>query len=571
MASADSLGRTGRKPLAQPSDTAAPPADGALSRRDFVRAGGIAVAAGAALPLLSACTTTASRSPRTPRADRPNFLIIVTDQERFPQHWPDGWAEENLPNRQRVAAKGLTFTRAYCASAMCSPSRASLFTGVYPAEHGVTEVLQYGSDNTDQSTLQPDRPNVATLLASAGYDVQYRGKWHIGKDPMGLQGAQSAKDLSQYGFKGWLPPESGLDEQAVYFGGGDTDYDAQYADQAADFLKDAKPGAQTPFALFVMFANPHDVMGFPKTWDQASASDIAPYEGTNNYGGAMPGCFDQGIKLPGTFAEDLRKNFKPAAQYESTEMWSAGLKPIRAPRTMEEYVNFYAYLHKLSDQHLGTVIDALEADTALAEETIVLFMSDHGEMGLAHGGMREKAYNAYEETMHVPLVVSNPRLFPKPVNTDALASLVDIMPTLATLASAPDRGEWTFRGKDLAPVIRAAAENPDAPTPTVQDSIMFTTDETIGSIPKHPELKDQPVVKQPAHIRCIREPSWKFAMYFDPDGKTPPAYELYDLANDPLELHNMGAADGPYYDAAKISEMKDKLDKRMAETHTTPG
>ena len=62
--------------------------------------------------------------------------------------------------------------------------------------------------------------------------------------------------------------------------------------------------------------------------------------------------------------------------------------------------------------------------------------ADHGEMGLSHGGLRQKAFNAYEETIHVPLVVSNPVLFPRPAETDALASLVDLLPTIATIAGA---------------------------------------------------------------------------------------------------------------------------------------
>jgi choline-sulfatase len=536
------------------------PAEGGLTRRQFVRAGGAAVAAGIVLPQLAACADPGAQSGSAPASKRPNLLVIVTDQERYPRHWPEGWAEKNLPNRQRLAKNGLTFTRAYCASAMCSPSRASLLTGVYPAQHGVTEVLEYGTDNAGQSTLQPMRKNIANLLASAGYDVQYRGKWHISKDPTGLLGVQSPRDLAQYGFEGWLPPESGLDEEAIYFGGGDTDYDALYAEQAAEFLKSADPESSKPFALIVAFANPHDVMGYPKTWNQASASDIEPYKGSANYVGVAPGCFNQGISLPDTLTEVLRRNFKPAAQYESTEMWSAGLEPIRAPEEMLEYVNFYAYLHRLSDENLGTVLDALDANAGLPDSTIVIGMSDHGEMGLAHGGMREKAYNAYEETVHVPLVVSNPRLFPDSVRTDALASLVDIMPTLAALAGASVPSDWGLKGRDLSPVIQAAIEDPGKPAGPVQDSILFTTDETLGD----------KIVKQPSHIRCLIQDRWKLAMYFDPAGAVDPVYELYDLKNDPSELRNMAAPDGPHYDSAMVATMKAKLDQKMAETGTTP-
>jgi choline-sulfatase len=189
-------------------------------------------------------------------------------------------------------------------------------------------------------------------------------------------------------------------------------------------------------------------------------------------------------------------------------------------------------------------------------------------MGLAHGGMRETGYNAYEETIHVPLVVSNPVLFPKPVQTAALASLIDLMPTLAALADVPHPGKWTFRGRDLSPIIRSAVAHPGRPAAPVQDSVLFTTDETLGSRPSANPLG--PIIKQPAHLRCIREADWKFTMYFDPDHVEASLYELYDLRSDPDELHNMGSPEGPYYDAVKVAEMQNKLDARMAETHTTP-
>ncbi len=97
--------------------------------------------------------------------------------------------------------------------------------------------------------------------------------------------------------------------------------------------------------------------------------------------------------------------------------------------------------------------------------------------------------------------------------------------------------------------------------------MLFTTDEIVGS---GEDATVGALVTQPAHIRCMREARWKFAMYFDPSGEADPLYELYDLANDPEELRNMGAPDGPYYAAAKVAEMQQKLAARMRETGTTP-
>src|SRR5690606_19505284 len=141
----------------------------------------------------------------------------------------------------------------------------------------------------------------------------------------------------------------------------------------------------------------------------------------------------------------------------------AGLGPLTDEEKLN-YVNFYAYLHKVVDEHIGTVLDALEANPEVHQNTIVFRLSDHGDMGMSHGGLRQKAFTAYEETINVPLVISHPTYFPRPVKTDALASLVDIMPTIATLAQVPNRENWDFKGKDLTPILVDAVQNPDNPT-----------------------------------------------------------------------------------------------------------
>jgi arylsulfatase A-like enzyme len=443
---------------------------------------------------------------------------------------------------------------------MCSPSRASLFTGLYPAQHGVTEVLQTGIDHAAQHTLQPSTQNLARMLASAGYDVQYRGKWHVSKDPSGTLDAQSPRDLARYGFSGWIPPDSGTDQDASHFGGGDTDYDAQYAAQAAAFIRKASAKAPKPFALIVALANPHDIMGFPLTWDAPSLSDVPPYKGSDNYGAAAPDCLEQGIDLPPTVDEETTRNFKPGAQARSVVMWATGLGLLATPEKQLDYVNFYAYLHRVSDAHLGTILDALDANPTVRDRTVVIRTADHGEMGLSHGGMRQKAYAAYEEVIHIPFQVYNPKWFPRPVSTEALATLVDVMPTLATLAGVPSREKYAFKGVDLMPVVNDAVAHPTGPTAAVQDGVLFTTDETIG----------EDIVGQPSHIRCLREEDRKVALWFDPTGSRRPEWEVYDLVADPDELHNLADPAASWFDARLTAEMKARLVRKMAATGTTP-
>lgn len=480
-----------------------------------------------------------------------NFLIITTDEERYPQYWPKGWAEQNLPQRERLARHGLTFKRAFCASAMCSPSRATLYTGLYPDQHGVKYTLKTSA--TNQPTLQPSTPNMASMLASAGYNVQYRGKWHMSKDPSGKLDVCSPADLKRYGFNGWLPPDSGQDQESYHYGGGCANYDAQYAEQAASFLKNADPESHKPFALVVSFSNPHDIMGYPTNWNEKSVSDLPEFADCDNYGRAKEWCFNQGIDLPPTVDENLQTNIKPTIQYFSLGVFNAQLGSLPTIEDQLKYANFYAYLHKVCDTNMGTVLDALDAKPALRAKTIVIRLADHGEMGLSHGGLREKVWNAYEETIHVPLVISNPRLFPNPVQTDALASLVDIMPTLATIAGVPSPENYRFKGKDLTPIIRDAIDHPRRPAVVVQQSVLFATDE-IGD-----------VQNAPMHIRCIRTAdNFKFAMYFDGTG-TPRQYELYDLNSDPTEYNNLA-----YSNSQKRAELSAELCRKMIETETLP-
>jgi choline-sulfatase len=230
---------------------------------------------------------------------------------------------------------------------------------------------------------------------------------------------------------------------------------------------------------------------------------------------------------------------------------TAYLGPLRGRRAQLDYVNFYAYLQHLVDAKVGRVLAALgdPGDPgSLRSRTVVVRCSDHGEMGLSHGGLRQKAFNAYEETLNVPLVVSNPVLFPRPAETDALASLVDLVPTVATLCgaeapaaaqgvdlgpvlahhAAPEREALTRSGADFAPLL----ERTEA-APSVRECVHFTFDD-------HQAATAQPEAPgQPNRIRCVRDARTKYAVYLDPDGKESPQYELYDLERDPYEQLNL--------------------------------
>lgn len=468
----------------------------------------------------------------------PNLVLIISDQERATQHFPPGWEQENLPNLTRLKQHGMTFNRAFCNACMCSPSRSTLFTGTYVAQHGVSDTLTwYGLYSSTEPTLDPTMPNMAHMLRDGGYQVHYRGKWHMSKGDTGEASLYGA-DVGIYGFQGWLPPDSGEDAKTVNFGGGYAAHDARYVEEAVAFLKNAD--RRQPFCLILSVVNPHDVLSYPRTYTYGYTD--ADLEGD--------------IELPRTWQEDLQANHKPTAQSQLLVSAAAGLGLLPTPEMKRKYVNFYGNLIRYIDRELGPVIDLFyDKDgnpTELGRSTIIVRTADHGEMGMAHGGQRQKAFNTYEESLRVPLVFSNPVLFPKACETDNLASLIDIMPTFADLANVkPIEG---LMGHSLAPILQSPEK-----APAVQEEIIFTYDDVRAGNP------NASPVNAADRIRCIREAKWKYARYFHAKGSYPEEWEMYDLECNPEETDNLGSPANPRYNDPAVKAERERLAQKLRE------
>ena len=511
-----------------------------ITRRDFLGLAGLTLV-GTSLALQgtnqSWAATAAPGDGTIPTpGKRPNIVLITTDQERYPRHWPENWVLDNLPAHKRLMANGLTFRRFFCNAAMCSPSRATLFTGMHPAQHGVTRTLTHGgSESSTETPLDPATQTMGKMLRSAGYNVVYKGKWHISKHGDGSE--PTTADVEALGFSDWVPTTMAGDAEVENFAGGCADWDRITADQAVNFLatQDSTTVEAAPFALFVGLGNPHDVLAYPRTYDT-----VDDETGCNNYADFD---FERGISLPPTVGEDL--STKPTCQAESLNVYAVGLGPTPTPQLKRDYVNFYAALLQEVDKQVTRVLDAIPA--ALRNNTIVIYTSDHGEMGMSHGGLRQKMFNIYEETVNIPLIIHNPLLFTEPQTTDAYGSLIDLMPTVATLAQVPNKERWRFYGTSLTPVV-------DAPTSTVQNEILFTFDDKeIGQANGIPtNAQGEKLVTQPYYIRAIfandADGEWKYARYFDPNGAAAEQYELYQLTDgdgkpvDPNEENNLANA-----------------------------
>lgn len=504
---------------------------------------------------------------------KPNILIVITDQEREVMHWPDGWAEANLPARRRLMANGLHFTRAQCNTAACSSSRATFFTGLYPAQHGVKNLVACNNykDPVQRRTptLPSNLPNLATVMAAAGYHVVLKGKLHLTR-PVNYDPATGRYEWSdadtvhladRFGFHGWNPPDMSDPMSLSDLGGGSVNNDGRYVDGSGTSA--GRPGShdelhrqsavhflntydgEKPFCLIVALVNPHDVQEYPGRGIRGISLKPTFARGGYRYEDFK----DLPIGLPPNIDDDL--STKPGVHSSFRKLLSLATGHVLTEERQLAYARFYAYLNQQVDAQILKLLDALDAN-GLTNDTVVLRTSDHGELGMSHGRMRQKFYNVYRETLNIPFIVSNPVLYPRPESTEAFAGLVDVVPTLAAIAGTPEPERFGFKGRDLSPIL----SNPRA---SVQDVLHFT-------------YEDDPFpVKGADCIRAIVEPDWKYAVYYDPFTGAPLEYEMYDLVRDPLEMTNLAhAANRTAQSEDERARLHERLTEVMKEKGTTP-
>ncbi len=334
-----------------------------------------------------------------------------------------------------------------------------------------------------------------------------------------------------------------------------------------------------------------------------------------------PRCqYDYSYKMGLTLASKLGWSIATGNISEGTDLeqlWdkaAAAMKLSGLPfQTQEDpegwvaaFIRYYAYLIHVVNEHIARVLNALR-DSGQEENTIVIFTADHGEYAGAHGMLMEKWHTAYEEALHVPLVVRSADINADPnmKQCDALTSHVDLLPTILGFAGVEEEGRQHIRrhlrirnevpepvGCNLAPLIeKVGARGTTEPTEDEPVSlpdgaprrgVLFITDDEITApLPEPPgdphstrneneyqaykiavnyvaeELQkkgEQPIAEgsviQPNHVRCVVSSGHKLARYCDPDGKVADEWEMYDLLHDPNEVDNLLAYDQPFPTAA---------------------
>jgi len=476
-----------------------------MDRRSFLKT----AASSAGAPLLSSKLAKASSA-------KPNVLLFLLDQMRRPVWFPDFALLENY---ERLKSHGLEFSNHFVSAVPCSPSRACLMTGLHMDQNRV-----YNNMFVEvQPSLDPRIPTLGRLFQEAGYQTPYFGKWHL------IQGSKAKKDpgLKPYGFE-WIMRET----LGPFMPGLRKDPD--FTRGATNWLSNSSNYSR-PWFLTLSLTNPHDICAYPR--------------------GAVPASLvpDSIERLPDNWGDDLET--KPGCQKEYQKAYGvmSGDFDIYDEKKWLHYLDYYYFLNRRIDRLLGRVMDALEASGQI-ENTLIIFTSDHGDMGGSHR-LRSKGPCVYRENANVPLVFHWPGVIPKGSSCDALTQNVDMFPTLVGLLGHDAASRYPhLPGSDLSETLTDPAKVPG------RDHALFSFTNNIH-LANSNRLAGKPGVTSPQNIRAIRQKDFVYARYFDP-GRDQEEYELYDLVNDPLEMKNL--AGDPGYKALK-REMAEKLAR--AEAH----
>ncbi len=488
----------------------------------------------------------------TKAAEKPNILLVVSDEERR-NDWLNGVLK--LPAHERLRADGLSFDRYFTHASPCSPSRASLYTGRYLAEHDVVDNVSFPT----HTALDPSLPTIGSLAAAGGYRAAYLGKWHLSHS--------ATPDMSEHGYQDWLGND-------VHFTGNAWTgryFDPIITEQACDWLR--SHAANRPWFLTVALVNPHDIMWFPADHlsyqaehpqiaealefiQQMRLGDLPVSPPPEDY----PRLFDQ---LPENFADDLHT--KPEVQrawrhVRNHDHWVGSISADEHDVWLRG-LDYYAWLHQQLDQSLTRLLETLDS-LGVYENTVIVYTSDHGDACGSHG-LRAKLPCVYDEVMGVPLIIKGagdasteqPESAARPVGnatqawarvpagmrTDALATHVDLGATIAAMTGADPHAEG-LSGQDLAPVLAD-------PSAVVRDFVLFSQDSAQSDL-----------ISQCRYaLRGFFDGETKYARYYGigggkaRDGKTrrhgktfdvdaafdEHDHEWYDTTQDPHELVNL--------------------------------
>lgn len=424
---------------------------------------------------------------------RPNVLMIVTDQERYDIVGANGSAICQTPNLDGLADAGVRFEHVFVPSALCSPSRASMLTALYPHSHGILNNTH--GDDALRTELPAGLWTFPEALATAGYRTGFVGKWHVGRAtgpgergfadvvsvPYSVAQAEDDRALVEpieVAFRGDRMTIAGIDPRPM-------EATETWRDTtAAISLLERYAQLDEPFFLRLDYEGPHHPYMPPEPYaSMYDPASISPWPNFTEVGAT-----------------------KPAAQRRLlAQRGVEGLKWADWQPIIARYLGFMTFI----DAQIGRLLERLRA-LGLEDTTIVVHTSDHGDMTGSHGGQFNKGPLMYDELYRVPLIIRDGRPAGRRGTASSLVSTLDLGPTILDLAGVPVPGG--LHGRSLVPILA----DPDRTDPG--------RDAVFGEY--HGE--EWGLYSQ----RMVRTKSAKYV--YSPHGLD----ELYDLEQDPHEREN---------------------------------
>lgn len=407
---------------------------------------------------------------------RPNFIFILTDDQRHDAVGCAGNPQIHTPTLDRLCAQGMRFRNAFVTTSLCSPSRATCLTGRYASAHGVVGL---------GGRLRPGEQTLPGILAAAGYRTAVAGKWHLGNRPAELGFERAVTFVSNGRYYGRPVTEEGREREVPGH------IDRYCADRAVEMIRQWD---DEPFFLWFCAQLPH--MNHEHRWD-ARQQTLDKYDASK-------------LTVPITLRADLTGKppylleARPRTQAQDTYGYAD------ADVLREHIRDYYAVITEM-DEILGGLIKAVD-DLGLRERTYIVFMGDNGWF-LGEHGLTSKVL-AYEASIRVPLIVTGPRLTHG--TDDHLVLNVDIAPTILELAgvNVPE----SMQGQSLVPLLRGQAVE-------WRSSFLY-------EVPKS-QLGVWPLL-------AVRTDRYKYIRTLEPESPGRAAFEeLYDLQQDPHEIWNV--------------------------------
>lgn len=430
-----------------------------------------------------------NRGAPGPYRHQPNILVVMVDQFRTPKWFSEiAMTSALTPHLARLRRGAVSFESHYTASNDCTPARAALVTGLY--------THQTGCMITGGSTLAPGFPTWGTMLRDLGYSTWWYGKWHLTHGDNHWSLPTDAGALERYGFGGgtYPSPDGGP--------GQGWRADPEIAQQFKRWMKSSD--ARSPWCTTVSFVNPHDIAWWYRWSDQFTHEAQAP-----EIARSLPLNFETPRQL-----EERRKPRLQLSHIDTTTI-SFGRVPFEGPeleRAWLPFLDLYLKLMRQVDVRVGEVLKALYSRPSIAENTIVVFTSDHGEYGSSHG-LRGKGGGVYEEGLNVPLLVKDLRshkLTRAPhVPRRGLTSSVDVAPLLLDLATGSSSWRRDSRYSHIAQRhdMLKMLGSPSAPG---RDYVLHATDEIVTEFAVRAYAADAPL-----HVTALRSEQGKIALYSD--------------------------------------------------------